>query len=211
VTYYKKNIFTLLAVPFCLFLSEASSADTSFSKKYAPYIGYQHGFTSFNMTNGKNILKYTPRFYFGFSPYQTENYNIGFEIGYTLPASYENEYKQPFNSYYSSGYKTDHVSAKINNTDFYLTFYQPISKNSHWFLKPGVEYTQRSFDINDRYGQHYNKNVDSFYLGARAGIGYNFDNGIGMNIVTGSRFVDLNRNQDPKRFIFTVNAEYAFK
>lgn len=204
------NIILSLGLFFCLFSSALSATRSAISEKYAPYIGYEHGFISVDYGNSL-VMKYVPRFYLGFRPIQEKNYQIGLETGITFPTTYENKHYDVTRS------------KKIQNSDFYATFYQPLTKNCHWFLKSGLEY-QRNIQ-ETRYEQtyygHYYKtsyysyhneeqSLNSVFLSSKAGIGYHFNNGVEINLVSGTRFVDFNHNNRPKKFLFTSNIQYSF-
>ncbi len=175
----------LLLTPFC----QITLADVNISKKYAPYVGYQHSHTNFNFGGGQTNLKYTPRIFMGATPIKTEKFQFGAEIGYTLPATAKNQ----------------DIELKRSNTDLFLTALRPLGKNSHWFVQPGIEYQKK------HYSYYENSTSDSsIYLGAKTGVGYVFNNGVSLNTTVGTRFVDLKDNSKPKKFIFGINAQYAF-
>lgn len=201
----QKSAFAFLALP-CLLFAQSSFAATEIGEKYAPYIGFEHGF-SFEEGNEKMMRKYTPRIFAGFSPLITDNARFGLEMGFTPPVSYKYEKEYAYQSL------PDQMVLKTYGADFYLTFHQSLSKKSYWFLKPGIEYCQRKYQDEWHTSSsiyHFNYTIPSTYLGARAGIGYSFLNGVGINAVVGSRLIDLNDNQKPKKFIFNLSAQYSF-
>ncbi len=203
-----KSTVATLVLPFCLLFAQSSSAEPSFTKKYAPYIGYEHGFTTYKFNSfNKEQSKYTPRFFVGVNPIQKDNYKMGLEMGYTLPASYEESY------IYGAGnnFTRKTLTLDTQGTDAYFTFQQSITQNSHWFIKPGLEYTQRNYEAFDNHGFSREFKNSSLYMNARAGVGYNFKNGIVVNLLAKSRFVDFKDNDHkPKKFMLRLNAEYAF-
>lgn len=92
----------------------------------------------------------------------------------------------------------------IKNVDFHLTYYHRLSKNTHWFLKPGIEYEYETY-------HHPKRSFNLLYIGARAGAGYNINNDLTINAVMGSRFYDvLQLEKRPIKFLFNINAEYTF-
>jgi hypothetical protein len=211
--FLKKPALALLALP-CLFFASSSFAATAIGEKYAPYIGFEHGFSRLT-SNNKTELKYTPRFFLGFSPIQTKKSKFGLEVGYTVPATSKDVYGNRYNYYTNTYYHGHEIVLKIKSSDLYLTFDQQLSKHIHWFLKPGAEYVQKSEGYNyyESYGKHngFKFNETSVYLSAQAGIGYNFNNGLGINFVSHCRMADLNHHDDDiKRFMFTMNAQYSF-
>lgn len=210
--FYKKSAFAILSISSALLFAQSSFAENTFTKKYAPYIGYQHGYSSYNTYIEKMESKYTPRFFIGMSPIQGHNYKMGFEIGYTLPATYEQKY-----TYYDYWDKKDLKQVKnsidVKKTDLYLTYYHNITQNSHWFIKPGVEYLHRTFHYYENgkathwSGHHY----DSVYVAAKMGAGYNLNKNLALNALAGSRFYDIaKKDLRPVKFLFNINAEYTF-
>ena len=187
--FYQKMAFAIVSLSSFLLFAQSSSAEPSFAKKYAPYIGYQHGYTNFSFGLNKSTLKYTPRIFMGMNPIKTENYRFGVEIGYTIPALAKHQ----------------DVELKSSNTDLFLTALRPIGKNSHWFIQPGMEYQQKQYSSDENKGSD-----SSVYLGIKTGIGYVFNNGLSLNTTAATRLVDLNDNSKPKKFIFGLNAQYAF-
>jgi hypothetical protein len=206
--YSKKSLFSFIFFPFCLVFVESSVADTSFSKKYAPYIGYEHAYSSYELVPfNNNIIKYTPRFFLGIHPIQTDSYKIGLEMGYMLPASYKEQYFYGYGENFTCGT----VLLVTKNTDLYLTFRHFFTKNIYWFLKPGLEYYQRSYHHDDNHGYFDEYKNSSVYLGTRVGVGYNFRNGISVNVLAKSRFVDFNHNDSPpKKFTLRLDVQYSF-
>lgn len=189
----------------CLLFTQTSSAEPSFAKKYAPYIGYQHGYSTFYVWKEKIDTKYTPRLFLGVSPIQRENYKIGTEIGYTLPITYEDN-----DRYYDwrGVFVREKTTINVQNADIYLTYYHRLSKNSHLFLKPGLEYYHRSYIF-----QNFRRplRLDSYYVTVKAGAGYNINNNLAVNLAAGSRFYDFVREDSrPIKFQFNINAEYTF-
>lgn len=206
----KNTVLAMAFLPVCLFFSQAASAEPTFAKKYAPYIGYQHGFDAYRF-NDKIVSKYAPRFFVGISPVQAKNYKMGVELGYTLPVSHEESFIYSSGYGYGNNLTRENLSLKTNSGDLFFTFRQSIGNNSYWFLKPGLEYYQYTFQNTTSRGYASEETSTSIYLGTRAGIGYAFNNGIGINMASGSRFVDLaGNNKSPKKFIFDLNIEYAF-
>lgn len=203
----KKSVLAVAFLPCCLFFSQHVLAKVTPTSKYAPYIGYQHSFTHYTFDD-KLVRKYSPRLFVGMNPIQEKNYKMGFELGYTVPVSHEEH-----RAYYSSiakGLVRENALLKTKSNDIYFTFYQKISGNSHWFLKPGLEYYQHTQRLSDNRGNFEQETTPSLYLTARAGIGYRFDSGVSFNLSSGSRFIDLHHNSKPKRFLFNMNMEYAF-
>lgn len=203
-----KSIMAVVFLPFSLFFSQNVLAQSTFSSKYAPYIGYQHSFTHYTFGD-KSVTKYSPRFFMGMNPIQAKNYKMGFELGYTLPVSHE-ETRISYPSSYGQGLIREDASIRTKASDVYFTFYQTLTSNSHWFLKPGLEYYQHIHRNSDNRGFFEEETTPSLYLTARAGIGYKFNSGVAFNLSSGSRFVDLCHNSSPKRFLFNMNVEYAF-
>ncbi len=204
----QKTVLAAACLPLCLLFSQNVLAQTTFSSKYAPYIGYQHSFTNYTFGD-KSVTKYSPRFFMGMNPIQAKNYKMGFELGYTLPVSHE-ESRLYYSSSYGKGLVRENASISTKANDIYFTFYQTLSSNSHWFLKPGLEYYQHIHRNSDNHGFFEEEKTPSLYLTARAGIGYKFNSGVAFNLSSGTRFVDLRHNSNPKRFLFNMNMEYAF-
>lgn len=201
--YIKKIILALSSLCTFFIISQPSFAENASSKKYAPYIGYEHAYTSLYDWDGKIDAKYTPRLFTGIHPIQGYNYKIGAEIGYTFPVTYE-KYND---SYSDESYKVDFV---VQGADIYLTYYQKLGNDFHWFLKPGVEYHHQSIR-QSHHGHNFIDRYDSIYVTARAGVGYNINNKLALNAVVGSRFYDFMRNDyKPIRFLFNLNAMYTF-
>ncbi len=197
-----KKIISAIALICTFFLiAQPSFAESSSSKKYAPYIGYEHAYTSLYNWDGKIDTQYTPRIFTGIHPMQGYNYKIGTEIGYTLPVTYS--------SRDGERYKTDYV---VQGADIYLTYYRKLGNNFHWFLKPGIEYHHESIRDSRSYSSYMMiRRLDSIYVAARAGAGYNLNNKLAINLVAGSRFYDfMGWDSKPVRFLFNINAEYAF-
>ncbi len=203
----QKSVLTVAFLPLCVLFSQPVLAESTFSSKYAPYIGYQHSFTHYTFDD-KSVRKYSPRFFVGMNPIQEKNYKMGFELGYTVPVSHE-EHRAHYSSI-AKGEVRENALLKTKSNDIYFTFYQTLSGNSHWFLKPGLEYYQHTQRLSDNRGNFEQETTPSLYLTARAGIGYRFNNGLAFNLSSGSRFIDLYDNSKPKRFLFNMNAEYAF-
>lgn len=201
----KKTILTL-PLSLCLIYASSAQGEPSFAKKYGPYLGYEGGYSSYQLMNDTVNKKYTPRFFAGFRPIQKINYQVGFELGYTLPASFEKTNYDAFeiNAFYKN-FKVD-----IKHTDFYLTFRQPIASGIYWFLNPGIEYLQRDYKISKK-GFFEEGNDDSIYLSTRAGIGHNFNSGLGINLFMKSQIHNFNHsNFSDKKLLIKLNLEYIF-
>lgn len=203
----KKIISAIASICTFFLIAQPSFAENASSKKYAPYIGYEHAYTSLYSWYGEKIdTQYTPRIFTGIHPIRGYNYKIGAEIGYSLPAIYKDD-----DDYYRSGVdeqnKTDIV---VQGADIYLTYYHKLGNHFHWFLKPGLEYHHESIHRNWR-GYHSIYRLDSVYVSAKTGAGYNINNKLAINAVAGTRFYDFMRNDyKPIRFLFNLNAEYTF-
>ncbi len=208
----QKWAFAIVSVSSALLFAPSSSAEPSFTKKYAPYIGYQHGYTSLYHPNRKSDIKYAPRFFMGMNPIQRDNYKMGFEIGYTLPVSYEHNYTS-YDYWDKKDYTQVKTSIDVKNTDLYLTYYHRLGQNSHWFVKPGVEYYHRTFHLYEngeahRWSGHH---WDSVYISTKAGAGYQFNKNLALNALAGSRFYDFTRKDNRAiRLLFNLSAEYTF-
>lgn len=193
---------SILAIPLSLCLSYSTSvqAEPSFTKKYAPYLGYEGGYTSYQLITHRDTKKYTPRFFAGLRPIQKRDYQIGFEFGYTLPTVFEQ------NSYdYNENYKLNE-----KNMDFFLTFRQRLAGQFYWFLNPGVEYIQRDYKMSDRYFSEEGT-INSLFMAARAGIGYNLKNGLSTNLFIKSIFYDFEHaNLSKRKSLIKLNIQYTF-
>ena len=174
----------------CLFfMSSAVASPTSVIQRYQPYLGYEHEFIGCKLDN-QIIVKYTPRVYLGIMPIQTKNYQFGIETSYHFPASYSDP----------------HQDLKINRYDLFLSASMPIGKKASWFLKPGIEYnTVKHTGYRDEF-KHDHK---IFYPVIKTGIGYYLTDHLNINIITGSRFQNIGR-QEKHLFIFTSNIQYTF-
>src|SRR5687767_6984278 len=88
-------------------------------------------------------------------------------------------------------------SIDVKNTDLYLTYYHRLGQNSHWFIKPGVEYYHRTFHHyeNDKPSHWSGHHYDSVYVSAKAGAGYHFNKNLALNALVGSRFYDFTRHE----------------
>lgn len=210
--FYQKWAFAIISISSALLFAQSSFAENAFTKKYAPYIGYQHGYTSLYHPHVKSDIKYTPRFFVGINPIQEDNYKMGFEIGYTLPASYGHNY-----THYDYWNDKDIIRVKssidVKNTDLYLTYYHRLGQNSHWFVKPGVEYYHRTFYRyeNDKPVHESGHHWDSVYISTKAGAGYQFNKNLALNALAGSRFYDFTRKDNRAiRLLFNLSAEYTF-
>ncbi len=123
----QKTVLAAACLPLCLLFSQNVLAQTTFSSKYAPYIGYQHSFTNYTFGD-KSVTKYSPRFFMGMNPIQAKNYKMGFELGYTLPVSHE-ESRLYYSSSYGKGLVRENASISTKANDIYFTFYQTLSSN----------------------------------------------------------------------------------
>lgn len=209
--FYQKLALAITLSSSFLAFSPSSSAKSAFTEKYAPYIGYQHGYSY--AWKEKINAKYAPRFFVGISPIQGDNYKMGIEIGYTLPKTYR--YEDGYYSYFDKDFKLEKYSRNIKSSDLYLTYYRRLTQNSHWFLKPGLEHYYISYQnhsyANGKAKYNWSSHHNSIYLGTKAGAGYNFNKKLGINAVVGSRFYDFARNDSyPFKLTFNINAEYAF-
>ena len=199
----KKFIFMTISVCTFFLVAQSCFAQSYVVKKYTPYIGYEHAYTSLYNWDGKIDTKYTPRLFTGIHPIQKNNYKIGAEIGYTLPVIYE-EYDRSHN------HERNKTDIAVQGADIYLTYYHRLGNNFHWFLKPGIEYHHAS--VREYWRDYlFIRRIDSVYVTARAGAGYNVNNKLAINAVAGSRFYDFMRwDSKPIRFLFNLNAEYTF-
>lgn len=199
---FKKSAL-IVPLSLCLIYTSSVTAEPSFTQKYAPYLGYEGGYSNYRLIENKS-KKYTPRFFAGFTAIQKPDYKIGLEFGYTLPASFEeNRY-----NYYDKF--VDYLSLDVKKSDLYLTFRQNFSHNFYWFLNPGLEYAQRDYKASGKYFS-MEGNTDSVFLSSRAGIGYNLNRGLGTNLFIKYRIHDFNHaNITETKSLIKVNLQYTF-
>ena len=180
-----KNKIATLSLPLCVLFSQTTLANIS------PYIGYEHSFSRESMWS-QDIVRYTPRFYFGVRPISMNNYQFGIEGGYFLPYSYE---------YTNYDFGTEH-SVKNHRSDLYVTVYKPLGDHVHLFLKPGMEFLLKNFD---------NQNTYIIYHPIiKGGIGYTFNNKVSVNFITGSRFDSVINSHYKGNMLFTFDVNYKW-
>lgn len=195
----KKSIL-VISLSLCLIYTVPVQAEPSFTKKYVPYLGYEGGYTNYHLITNRDIKKYTPRFFVGLRPVQKKDYQIGFEFGYTLPATFE-ENRYDYN---------EHFKLNEKNMDLFLTFRQQIAGKFYWFLNPGLEYIQRDYKMSDSYFSK-EESMNSLFISTRAGIGYNIKDGFSTNLFIKSRFHDFEHaNISQRKSLIKLNIQYTF-
>ena len=184
-----KNKIATLSLPIFVLFSQATLANIS------PYIGYENGFTHENILGEKNIFRYTPRVYMGIQPIYFKGYDFGIETGYFFPYSFKYKYINTFYDFEKE------FSLKRHRFDLSLMAHKSLGDHVHWFLKPGVE-----FLLNSTNGHIYTL----YHPVIKTGIGYTFNNKIGVNFITGSRLSALNNSNRKGNMLFTFDVHYTW-
>ena len=179
-----KSKIAAFSLPLCLLFSQATLADMS------PYIGYEHSFNNENKW-AHHPVRYTPRFYFGVKPISLKGYELGIETGYFFPSSYK-----------YTNYAQQESSVRNHRFDLSFVAYKPLGDHAHWFVKPGMEFFLKHFDGQGIYFMPHPI--------IRTGIGYTFNNKIGVNLISGLRLNSIIHHQDKGNMLFTLDVHYKW-